>query len=422
MKNFALVIGLLVLGASSLLPPVAHAGQAGVSFGIFYSSLSPYGEWISIDAGYYGWRPVGVAAGWRPYVYGRWVWTDYGWYWVTDEPWGWAVFHYGRWYYDDFYGWVWIPGYDWAPAWVEWRYGGPYVGWAPLGPYAVFRIGVGIHYSVRWRTPYSYWTFANCQYLTSPTLHRYVYRSENNARYVGRTRYAGSVEVRGGGVVTRGPDRGFVERRGNTRIERTSVVDVRERQSERIIREGDRQRIEVYRPRVEPRSEELRLDRPERVSKSERRLSLDPRSIDVGVRDAGRRMPGEEQRSIEMRRRDDGAADRSGAPAGSKPDSPRDQEKSIERREGERRIQEQGSSREPERKVNPGVERKTEPRPDARSKPRVQQQERQSESGGQVKRVPETQRRERSVESQRSSERSRDAAPARSQRNGRNRD
>ncbi|MCX7916289.1 MAG: hypothetical protein N3A53_08330, partial [Verrucomicrobiae bacterium] len=50
------------------------------------------------------------------------------------EPFGWAVFHYGRWYYDDYYGWIWIPDRIWGPAWVEWRETETYVGWAPLLP------------------------------------------------------------------------------------------------------------------------------------------------------------------------------------------------------------------------------------------------------------------------------------------------
>ena len=47
---------------------------------------------------------------------------------------GWAPFHYGRWLYYNSLGWSWIPGYRWAPAHVSWRYGGDYVGWAPLIP------------------------------------------------------------------------------------------------------------------------------------------------------------------------------------------------------------------------------------------------------------------------------------------------
>jgi hypothetical protein len=31
-------------------------------------------------------------------------------------------------------GWVWVPGREWGPAWVDWRRGTRYFGWAPLPP------------------------------------------------------------------------------------------------------------------------------------------------------------------------------------------------------------------------------------------------------------------------------------------------
>src|SRR5205085_236123 len=45
----------------------------------------------------------------------------------------WVPYHYGRWAYDAFYGWVWMPGNGYSPAWVYWSYGSNYVGWAPSG-------------------------------------------------------------------------------------------------------------------------------------------------------------------------------------------------------------------------------------------------------------------------------------------------
>jgi len=100
----------------------------------FYAPLTPAGTWVEV--GTYGrcWHPVHVAAEWRPYCAGSWVWTDCGWYWESDEPWAWACYHYGSWVYDPVYAWVWVPGIEWAPAWVSWRVGGGYVGWAPLPP------------------------------------------------------------------------------------------------------------------------------------------------------------------------------------------------------------------------------------------------------------------------------------------------
>jgi uncharacterized protein DUF6600 len=100
----------------------------------FYVPLESHGAWVEV--GSYGrcWHPSGVAVGWRPYCYGSWVYTDCGWYWVSDEPWAWACYHYGYWVEDPGFGWVWVPGVEWAPAWVEWRVGGGYIGWAPLVP------------------------------------------------------------------------------------------------------------------------------------------------------------------------------------------------------------------------------------------------------------------------------------------------
>jgi hypothetical protein len=108
-----------------------QGGAVGVE--TFQAPLQPYGDWVVV--GSYGrvWRPH-VAAGWRPYYYGRWEWTNEGWLWVSDEPWGWAAYHYGRWAYDPYYGWLWVPGSEWAPAWVSWRVSDGVVGWAPLAP------------------------------------------------------------------------------------------------------------------------------------------------------------------------------------------------------------------------------------------------------------------------------------------------
>jgi hypothetical protein len=103
----------------------------------FYEPLTPHGVWVEV--GSYGrcWRPSRIAVDWRPYSYGYWVWTDCGWYWASDEPWAWACYHYGWWVYDPVHSWIWVPGIEWAPAWVSWRVGGGYCGWAPLAPHGV---------------------------------------------------------------------------------------------------------------------------------------------------------------------------------------------------------------------------------------------------------------------------------------------
>ena len=93
--------------------------------------------------GSYGrcWVPRGVGPDWEPYSDGEWVSTDDGWYWQSDEPWGWACYHYGRWFDQPGIGWCWVPGTEWAPAWVSWREGGDFIGWAPLEPGERFEHG-----------------------------------------------------------------------------------------------------------------------------------------------------------------------------------------------------------------------------------------------------------------------------------------
>lgn len=102
--------------------------------------LQENGSWIYVSTyNGYAWRPR-VSAGWRPYYDGRWGYGPNGCLtWISYEQWGWVPYHYGRWGYDPFYGWVWLPGYTYAPAWVYWAYGNGYVGWAPAGWYDCYR-------------------------------------------------------------------------------------------------------------------------------------------------------------------------------------------------------------------------------------------------------------------------------------------
>ena len=125
------------------------APPANVTYNYFYDSLSPYGTWVEVDG--YGrcWQPsvVVLQSGWRPYCQGgRWIYSDYGWYWQSDYSWGWAPFHYGRWFSHSRWGWCWRPDTIWGPSWVSWRYTDAYCGWAPLPPAAFYSPGFGFSY------------------------------------------------------------------------------------------------------------------------------------------------------------------------------------------------------------------------------------------------------------------------------------
>ncbi|HEX3552078.1 MAG TPA: DUF6600 domain-containing protein [Thermoanaerobaculia bacterium] len=124
---------------------IGSSGRARVDVGFFYDDLASYGHWIQRPRYGWVWTPRVVARSWRPYEYGHWVWTDLGWTWVSDEPFGWATYHYGRWYDDPDYGWEWVPGDRWAPAWVDWHANNDYVGWAPLPPDVGYSPGVTLN-------------------------------------------------------------------------------------------------------------------------------------------------------------------------------------------------------------------------------------------------------------------------------------
>jgi hypothetical protein len=95
-------------------------------------ALDGYGQWVWVDGLGEVWYPS-VAADWRPYTHGRWVYTSMGWTWVSYEPWGYFPHHYGEWALTG-YGWVWVPGYTYRPAHVVWVGYGSHVGWYPCAP------------------------------------------------------------------------------------------------------------------------------------------------------------------------------------------------------------------------------------------------------------------------------------------------
>jgi len=260
-------------------PPQDVAVGVGVGFGhagFFYDDLRPYGEWIMLDDGFYAWRPMDVRPGWRPYVHGRWIWTDHGWYWVSSEPFGWIVFHYGRWYYDDFHGWIWIPDDVWGPGWVEWRYQDSHIGWAPLPPYASFSVAVGIRFTRAWVAPWSYWTFVRYRHFASNDVGRYCVNENYTRRLIRSTRPAVRYDVEGDRIINRGLGRRTIESRGRIRVGVADVANSNDR-SERYVRGSGRQRIEVYRPT--PSDLERRPDRID-ARQPERRSTLDLNAVE----------------------------------------------------------------------------------------------------------------------------------------------
>jgi hypothetical protein len=107
---------------------------ADPSFEAYSDVFNRYGAWESDPALGSVWYPT-VGADWRPYTDG--YWQSYGaesqWLWVGRDPFGWPTHHFGRWDVNNRGRWYWMPGRQWAPAWVSWSVGPGYIGWTPLG-------------------------------------------------------------------------------------------------------------------------------------------------------------------------------------------------------------------------------------------------------------------------------------------------
>ncbi len=116
------------------------------SYQPFYNDLSSDGSWMNSPDYGYVWQPsISITINeWAPYVDGSWSYTDYGWAWQSPERFSHICYHYGRWTRLRNVGWVWVPGREWAPAWVSWRSSDECVGWAPLPPAARWHSSLGI--------------------------------------------------------------------------------------------------------------------------------------------------------------------------------------------------------------------------------------------------------------------------------------
>ena len=217
---------------------------------VFYDQLSPYGQWVNYGSYGYVWIPSAVP-NFTPYSSeGHWVYTAYGWTWVSDYPWGWAVFHYGRWAYDNAYGWFWVPGVEWGPAWVAWRHCDGYYGWAPLYP------GLDITVTFDWwdNIPSNYWCFVNERYIGDRYVWRHFEPRVNNTVFIRNSTIIRNTYYDHDRHITyaAGPQREDVER-----VMHTSIKPVPVHESKFPEQRYDQAHLHLYRPNVTtPRADE----------------------------------------------------------------------------------------------------------------------------------------------------------------------
>src|SRR5882757_1649077 len=193
MKKILFALAMLAFGASALHQA---RGDADVSIDFFYDNLSG-GNWIDVEGYGYGWQPDLAVndQNWRPYADGYWAYTDDGW------------------------------------AWVSWRTGGDYVGWAPLPPR-----GAGVVYEGRPIGPQvdiefdigpEYYNFCEVRYIGEPVLRNYIAPPVQNVTYINNTVNVTNITVKNNVVYNYGPNYEVLSAQSARPIQRLNI----ERQS-----------------------------------------------------------------------------------------------------------------------------------------------------------------------------------------------
>lgn len=257
----------------------------------FYEDLKPYGTWIEVnlknksvepgvnterdklsdavrsvlgikdakadvDVGwsvFFVWQPapgmaVSIAAGdpspgvYVPYTNGQWVYTDYGWYFRAGTPYEELTHHYGRWVYAVPYGWIWIPGNRWAPAWVSWDYDDDYVAWTPGSPGIYYAVN---YYGLPYRLEPNY-IVCERRHFVDPFVYRYsgFYREREFERKFDRMKIREGNMYAGNRMRGFGPDFNSIQKDYGRKIERVRINTVNDREK---VRYGDKQ-YSVYAP------------------------------------------------------------------------------------------------------------------------------------------------------------------------------
>jgi hypothetical protein len=275
------VLAAIAFAALNVLPATS-AAYTGVSFEFYHSTLEPYGSWHESEN--YGrvWIPRVDVIGWHPYAYGHWVYSDYGWTWVSAYDWGAIPYHYGTWALDPELGWVWVPGYVWAPAWVVFRTGPSYVGWAPVPP--GYSVGASFAFD---DYDADHFVFVREGDFAVADVHRVVVPVERT-RVVFRdtTIVNNNLRIENQVVTNRGIDVQHVERVARARVEREPIERVPKVAVERVTRDElrvDPQQMERGQVRAAAPAREEKGPREQRPDARQSREREQPPQREPGI-------------------------------------------------------------------------------------------------------------------------------------------
>jgi hypothetical protein len=239
-----------------------------VSISYFHETLAPYGRWVVSEP--YGevWVPSRISSGWDPYWNGEWIWTDYGWTWVSYDPWGDIPYHYGTWVWVD-NGWAWEPGTVWAPAWVTWAWTDDYIGWAPVSS-SFFITASGYSGPAVVVAPTRY-VFVPATQFVGTNVSTVSVPQTQNAAILSRAQKGTRFTVSSGVVrATAVPPPSLVERVSGKRLERASLGKLKARPTTLAAAHVSGKRIPVVAPARERSAAIARAKTNTRQSKAAR--------------------------------------------------------------------------------------------------------------------------------------------------------
>src|SRR5262249_49228579 len=153
--------------------------------------------------------------------------------------------------------WVWVPAVQWAPAWVTWREGGGYIGWAPLPPEP--RPGIVIDVTVR--------PAAFC-FVEESHMHDRVRPTTviiNNNTIINKTVNITKTKIVNNVVINDGPRVDVIEHASGRGIQKVSVNDLRHRDEQPVADRHPNLRARETTPARQPveKKPEQQQPRPE---------------------------------------------------------------------------------------------------------------------------------------------------------------
>lgn len=265
-----------------------------VSFQSFYDVLSPMGEWIQItkedidedlndgegqsvkslvgfaeDDFLYIWKP-NTDNSWKPYMNGRWEFTEQGWLWVSSDNWGNTTYNYGRWWNSLKYGWVWLPGYTWAPAWVRWKVSdnGKHLGWTALTPKAKWKSETGISSdNYKYKNNDADWVFTDYNSFTGELNSAKITTVNENSALVKNATDITDIRTENDVIITNGPDVNKIEEKTGKKYNRKRLRFQKGKQNT-VIGENE---VTLSKETFDrSNGEKLKKGKPNKFKKSER--------------------------------------------------------------------------------------------------------------------------------------------------------